>query len=165
MVTFIISFASNCCKGISQTPQVYLDCQVYETDGALAISWDTIVGLFPEGMIDSMFHAFVTLIQQLSSDEWNSLNTVNLLPLQEKQTILSANATDVVYEKKDMLLHELFDSKAREDPSAIAVEAPGKVLTYGQIHNMASSIAHILRQKGVEPNQLVAIVMQKVIVV
>ena len=37
--------------GISQTPQVWLDCQVAEIGGALTVNWDAVQDLFPEGMI------------------------------------------------------------------------------------------------------------------
>ena len=41
--------------GISQTPQVWIDCQVMERRGSLGINWDVRVGVFPEGLIEDMF--------------------------------------------------------------------------------------------------------------
>jgi hypothetical protein len=35
--------------GISQTPQVWLDHQVYESEGELRFNWDFVAALFPSG--------------------------------------------------------------------------------------------------------------------
>nr|MDP9106602.1 condensation domain-containing protein [Candidatus Eremiobacteraeota bacterium] len=55
--------------GISQTPQVWIDCQVMERDGALAVNWDVRDGVFPDGLVDDMFGAFVDAVRRLSRDE------------------------------------------------------------------------------------------------
>ena len=34
---------------ISQTPQVWLDCQVHEESGLLVVDWNWVEALFPEG--------------------------------------------------------------------------------------------------------------------
>ena len=49
--------------GVSQTPQVWLDLQVYEgRDGALRHQWDAVRELFPEGLVDTMSAAFDRLL-------------------------------------------------------------------------------------------------------
>lgn len=49
---------------LTQTPQVWLDHQTYEQDGALMLNWDVVEGLFPEGMVEEMFCAYVDLLQR-----------------------------------------------------------------------------------------------------
>ncbi len=51
---------------VSQTPQVWLDCQVMEYQKALLISWDTVDALFPEGMLDQMFALCSSFFNPLS---------------------------------------------------------------------------------------------------
>jgi aryl carrier-like protein len=53
---------------ISQTPQVWLDHQVYEQDGGVLLAWDAQESLFPEGLIDAMFGAYVRLLDYLAED-------------------------------------------------------------------------------------------------
>jgi nonribosomal peptide synthetase protein BlmIV len=55
--------------GISQTPQVLLDHQVHEYDGCLVHTWDHVVGAFPPGLIEAMFHAHERLLQSLIQDD------------------------------------------------------------------------------------------------
>ncbi|MBF3329124.1 non-ribosomal peptide synthase, partial [Pseudomonas aeruginosa] len=51
---------------ISQTPQVWLDCQVTDQFGGLEIGWDVRLGLFPEGQAEAMFDDFVGLLRRLA---------------------------------------------------------------------------------------------------
>ncbi|NJL38373.1 MAG: acyltransferase domain-containing protein [Leptolyngbyaceae cyanobacterium SM1_4_3] len=54
---------------IAQTPQVWLDHQVYEEAGILVLNWDAVEGLFPAGMVDAMFTAYGRLLHALAGQE------------------------------------------------------------------------------------------------
>ncbi len=51
---------------ITQTPQTWLDNKVYESGGGLGIDWDAPRALFPPGLLDAMFAAYVELLQALA---------------------------------------------------------------------------------------------------
>ena len=53
---------------VSQTPQVLLDYQVSELDGALFLTWDHVAEEFPEGMVSEMFTAYQRLLRSLVDD-------------------------------------------------------------------------------------------------
>ncbi|MER5220674.1 amino acid adenylation domain-containing protein [Streptomyces flaveus] len=55
--------------GISQTPQVSLDFQVFEKAGGLAFNWDHLPAVYPDGLIESMFQDFLTLLEALGEEE------------------------------------------------------------------------------------------------
>ncbi|MCF6526668.1 hypothetical protein, partial [Streptomyces sp. JJ36] len=40
---------------VTQTPQVSLDCQVFEVEGELRVHWGVVEELFPPGLIDTAF--------------------------------------------------------------------------------------------------------------
>ena len=72
---------------VSQTPQVWLDHQVYERHGKLLLYWDAVDALFPEGLLDQMFEAYGVLLQGLLEDElawtqprWPSPSATALAP-------------------------------------------------------------------------------------
>ena len=54
---------------ITQTPQVWLDHQTYEQEGRLVLNWDAVEGLFPEGLVEDMFDAYVRLLNRLAADD------------------------------------------------------------------------------------------------
>ncbi|EHD21425.1 MULTISPECIES: non-ribosomal peptide synthetase [Brenneria] len=55
--------------GISQTPQVWLDHQVYESEGELRFNWDFVAALFPAGQAERQFEQYCALLNRLSEDE------------------------------------------------------------------------------------------------
>ncbi|MGV8546152.1 non-ribosomal peptide synthetase, partial [Pseudomonas aeruginosa] len=55
---------------LSQTPQVWLDHQLYRVGDGILLAWDSVVGLFPEGLPETMFEAYVGLLQRLCDSAW-----------------------------------------------------------------------------------------------
>ena len=67
--------------GISQTPQVWLDNQVYETGGELYFNWDVVEELFNVDEISIMFKQYKSLLLQLANNQecWDK-NIDTLVP-------------------------------------------------------------------------------------
>src|SRR5262249_52984813 len=53
--------------GISQTPQVWIDCQAMEREGGLSVNWDVRDGVLPSGLVDAAFGAFADLLLGLGT--------------------------------------------------------------------------------------------------
>lgn len=60
------SWYYNVTYSITQTPQVYLDCQVMEEADLLVLHWDVQEDRFPDGMIPSLFHQFTVEIEEMA---------------------------------------------------------------------------------------------------
>jgi amino acid adenylation domain-containing protein len=61
----------------------------------------------------------------------------------------------------DVSIHELLEEQALRTPQAIAVEFEGRSLSYGELHARANQLAHLLRGKGVGPEVLVGICVER----
>lgn len=149
---------------ITQTPQVYLDFMVQEDHGTLVLNWDAVDELFPAGMLDAMFEALQTLLDDLCKDEtaWDrglAENAKALLPRAQLDVRRSVNATDAPI--SDHLLHTGFIEQVSRQPDHMAVVTPTKGLTYGELHARASRVEQQLLELDVAPNQLVAVLMEK----
>ncbi|MEJ2629892.1 MAG: amino acid adenylation domain-containing protein [Acidihalobacter sp.] len=59
--------------GISQTPQIWLDHQVYESEGELRFNWDAVEALFDPEQLSAMFAQYTELLRRLAVDPaaWN----------------------------------------------------------------------------------------------
>lgn len=55
--------------GISQTPQVWLDHQIYESEGELRFNWDFVAALFPAGQVERQFEQYCALLNRMAEDE------------------------------------------------------------------------------------------------
>ncbi len=143
-----------------RTPQVWLDHQVVEERGELVVNWDVIEEIFPPGLIDAMFSAYVELLRELSDDEqaWQRPAGA-MLPAADLPARLAANAT--AGPVPDGLLHEPFVARAAAWPQRVAVIAGERTLTFGELDAESNRLDHWLRGRGVAPGALVAIVMDK----
>lgn len=59
------------------------------------------------------------------------------------------------------LLHEAFSDWAARQPEAPALLTRERVISYGEMERLTNRIAHGLRRRGVRPNGLVAVMMEK----
>lgn len=102
---------------VSQTPQVWIDFQIFEINNGLNLSWDAVDELFPDGMLDKMFAAFVAMLNELVSvKDWNKY--VELLPdLAQERGI--DNITE--YYGNGQLLHSAFFVNAVKKKNQIAI--------------------------------------------
>ncbi|KYC35299.1 hypothetical protein WA1_09105 [Scytonema hofmannii PCC 7110] len=143
-----------------QTPQVQLDHEVYEQDGALVCNWDAVEELFPAGLLDDMFSAYSLLLHRLAEEEEVWQETVpQLMPPAQQEQRLTINATSAPV-PADML-HTLFAAQVSQQPRQTAVISSKKILTYEELYYRSNQVAHWLRRLGARPNLLVAVVMEK----
>lgn len=139
---------------LGQTPQVWIDSQFSEANGALCLNWDAVEDLFPAGMLDAMFQAYYCLLERLASEEtaWQEC------PLMLTARSITHPIQAVI---PDKLLHTLFADRVAQDPQQIAVVTSTQKLTYEALFQRSNQVGHRLRHLGARPNQLVAIVMDK----
>ena len=146
--------------GLTQTSQVWLDCQSGEDAGALAFNWDSADELFPPGMLDDMFGAFHGFLQRLAADAeaWN-VGCAALIPESHVRRRATVNATEAPI--PDKLVHELFVEQALKTPAQPAIINGPLSVPYGALLSQARRLGTRLRMLGVRPNTLVPIVMEK----
>ncbi|OII69908.1 non-ribosomal peptide synthetase [Streptomyces sp. CC77] len=145
----------------SRTPQVWLENQVLELDGRLAVHWNAVRGLFPDGTVEDMLDAYTALLDRLVDDPsvWEAVRGVVPLPAAQAEERERANAT--AEDIPAALLHELVAEAARRRPDAVAVVTPGEETTYRELTGTAHRIAHrLLRVPGTEPGGIVAVSMR-----
>ncbi|MEU0878709.1 amino acid adenylation domain-containing protein [Lentzea sp. NPDC005914] len=140
-----------------RTPQVWLDHQVVEDEGALVVNWDVVDEIFPEGMIDTMFAAYEGVLRELCDDEdaWGRQAPM-LVPAAQLEIREAANATDGPL--PDGLLHEGFVARAATDGDRVAVASPLRTLTYAELDAVSNQVAR--RLAGLAPGSFVAVVME-----
>lgn len=145
---------------VSQTPQVFLDHQVTESDGTLYFSWDAVEELFPPGLLDDMFDTYCHLLEKLAWDEqvWHK-PIINLTSINHPKPQLALSTTTASIAEE--LLYTGFLAQVRERAQHNAVVTPHQTLTYEQLSHRAHKLAHRLRKLGACPNTLVGVVMDR----
>ncbi|WP_033290187.1 non-ribosomal peptide synthetase [Amycolatopsis jejuensis] len=142
--------------GITQTPQVFLDCQVNDGAQGLVVDWDERQGIFPDGLVADMFDAFSAVLSALADEEqaWFAEEPVALPSWQVAER---DKVNDTAGPLRDALLHQGFFEQAARTPDAVAVISAAGELSYGDLARRAGAVAATL-PAGPEP---VAVVMDK----
>ncbi len=144
--------------GISQTPQVFLDCQVMEVNRELQINWDIRNGVFPEQLMEHALEKYQEVLHQLAeAQDWSQIDNLQMLVKQELHERIQANdtAVETVLSPIHMDILKQIDNKARD----IAVVKGDKVTTYGELGDRVSGISLELGKLGLKDNELVGIFM------
>ncbi|MGZ3241866.1 MAG: AMP-binding protein [Burkholderiaceae bacterium] len=147
--------------GCLETPQVMLDHQFWElADGRFWYVWDLIEHFFPEGMIDTMWEAYQTLLTRFAEDEdiWSTIE-FDLLPAEQLQQRVELNRTASTV--PEGVLRDALVLQAALHPDKAAVITPSRTLTYGELYLQAKAVAYRLLQAGAEPRELVAVMLDK----
>ncbi len=149
---------------VGQTPQVCLDYMVQESAGELVVNWDAIEELFPAELLDDMFEAYQRLLQDLAADDsaWQrslAENARRLIPA--AQMVLRDAANSTAAPLTGDLLHTPFLRQVAERPEHLAVCTPKRRLSYRDVYGYACRIEQELLRCQVQPNELVAVMMEK----
>jgi pyochelin synthetase len=145
---------------INQTPQVWADFQVSEREGALRMYWEAVEEIFPPGLLEDAFDAYVRLVQRLADEDeaWQDARLQLVPPEQMAQwEVINGKRAPI----PDKLLHTLFEEQVARRPGKMAVVSGQQRLTYEALDQWSNQVGRELRGLGVRPNQLVAVVMEK----
>lgn len=148
----------NLVYNISQTPQVWLDHQVVEMDGELCLFWDYVKELFDPDMIDAMFGTYVGLLKNIALGKVGSTEKIVIkAPISKIRA--KANQTTKTIEPDT--LDGMFLKACSKYPNNIAVVTDNITLTYKELYNRAISVRDALKLKGMQKNDIAAIMFNK----
>ncbi|PWK15798.1 non-ribosomal peptide synthetase [Tumebacillus permanentifrigoris] len=143
-----------------QASQFDLALKVLENEAGLELYFEYNPNLFLASSVQKMAEQFVSLLDVVLDDAELGLYEVDLLTAVDKQVYAELNDTAVEYDL-DALLFEGFVEIAEAHPERIALRDRERTMTYGELHERSNSLAHFLRARGVQRNQLVAIMMER----
>lgn len=154
---------------LTQTPQIWLDHQVYENKDALAFNWDYVVELFPQGMVEDMFSSYKALLHKLAeSEDWISLDSV-IPPKEQLDRRTAYNNTDnqpgpmpdPLAPQGFRLLSDGFMYHVVRQPNAPAVIAPETTLSYEDLYTKAVATTLEIQRRGIASGSAVAVILPR----
>ncbi|RMS62195.1 Amino acid adenylation, partial [Pseudomonas syringae pv. aceris] len=106
--------------------------------------------------------ALRSLVEALERTPQAALNSLPLLPDDERELLLTGfNDTAHPY-PRDVLIHQLIEHQVNQRPGTCAVRGDsGPLLTYAELNQQANQLAHRLIELGVEPDSRVAVSLRR----
>lgn len=142
--------------GVSQTPQVFIDCQAMDTDAGLQINWDVREGIFEDDMLQDMFNTFENILINLSNNEETWVKQLKVdIPKWQYESREKANNTNKIFDDKSLL--EDFFEKVKSYPNKTAVIDSTGRLSYKELYDKSVSIALALKENNVKKGEHVIV--------
>ena len=138
----------------------WLRLRAEEREGLLLLYADIAEERFPEGLADALLGACRDLLRRLAGDEpaWRDARR-RLIPAQQLARIIAFNTTAAPL--PEPFLHGLLAARARERADLLALAAPGRSLSYGELLRLSDNLGHRLREEGARRNTPVAVALEK----
>jgi amino acid adenylation domain-containing protein len=116
---------------------------------------------FDDDVLNRLLDHWQTLLESMAAASDQPLTALSMLTSAETQRMLGEwNATQADY-PRDACLHHLFEQQAQQTPEAVAAVFEQQQLTYGELEQYANRLAHTLQHKGVGPEVLVGIYVER----
>jgi tyrocidine synthetase III len=127
----------------------------------ISLSIEYCTKLFRKETIERMVgHLKKILIETIENIDI-ALCEIDILTGEEKQKLLHEFNNTYVEYPGDKTVHELFEAQAGKTPDNIAVVYGDKQLSYNTLNEKANQLASVLRAKGVGPDSIVGIMVER----
>ncbi|KAB0494812.1 amino acid adenylation domain-containing protein [Pseudomonas vancouverensis] len=146
-----------------KTTKFDLMLDTVDSDDGIHASFVYATELFDAATIERLGRHWLNLLQAIGVDASVALADLAMLDAAEQQATLldwnrSAKANASV---SQLCAHQLIEAQAAAHPHKIAVTCEGVSLTYAELNGRANRIAHRLRERGVGPDVLVGIALER----
>jgi fengycin family lipopeptide synthetase D len=117
--------------------------------------------LFKKETIERLKRHYLNILKQVTENPGVRLKDIDILTEEERNGILyHFNNTQAEY-PKDQTIQRFFEEQVEKTPAQIAIVFEDKQLTYKELNEKANRLARMLRDKGVGPDKIVAIMMKR----
>ncbi|TQV85988.1 non-ribosomal peptide synthetase [Aliikangiella coralliicola] len=117
--------------------------------------------LYKPQTIERMIEHLSALCQSITDTPDEPIRSLNYMSSAEKQTLLfDYNQTRADY-PKSQCIHQLFEAKVKQQPDQVAVIFNQEKLTYQQLYDKSQALAFYLQAKGVTPDTLVGLCLER----
>ena len=144
-----------------RTTQFDLTLDTYEKSGTLHAALTYANDLFDAPSIERMARHWISLLQAMVVEGEQRVGELPMLDVDEQQVLVHAwNQTAQAY-PTERGIHQLIEDQVQHTPHAPALVFGDTTLTYAQLDARANRLAHALREKGVGPDALVGICVER----
>ncbi len=114
---------------------------------------------YPAAGIERMAQQYLALLKSVVANPSATVGDLNLTPANQLRAL--ARRVRAIHRPCEELLQDGFELQVRRNPSALAIAAPARRLTYGELNTLSESTADALVSNGLKPGGLVAVMLPK----
>ena len=141
--------------------QCDLTVTVMLTASSLILQGHFDTDLFEASTIQRLLGHIGMILEGIIRDPSVTVLRLPILTATERQELLVEWNGSNTQAPPSATLHELFEAQVERNPEALALTCEGHSLTYGELNQRANRLAHALRERGVGPEVMVAIYIDR----
>jgi amino acid adenylation domain-containing protein len=161
--------AAQALKGLEVSPlggeelRTRFDLEVYawEREGEIECYWVYNRDLFDRWRIEQMVRHYRRLLESVAANPMRQIRELEMLSADERRLLLQDFNATANPRPSEATLPALFEHHVERAPESQAVVCGEQRLTYGELNRRANQLAHCLRRKGVGPEVLVGISLER----
>ncbi len=139
---------------ITQTSQVYLDCQIYRYRSQYAVVWDYLEKLFDHNMLSDMFTYFIRLIRYVINQK-----DIEAAPIGNEDKIKQYNQTAVPYH--EMTIPAMLEQSFARYGGKPAISDGTITWTYDQLRLKTEGLKQQYERAGIKSLDPVIVLVEK----
>jgi amino acid adenylation domain-containing protein len=143
------------------TAKYDLTLDLEESHGRITGVLNYATGLFSAETASRYIVYLRNALSAISQDCTRRISTVEVMSEEERQQLVHEWSGAAVSYGPDRCIHELFEEKVRLDPDKIALVFEEENVTFRQINERANQLARYLIDRGLKPDDLVAVCMSR----
>ncbi len=143
------------------TAKFDLTVPMLETKEGLIGTWEYNTDLFDEPMIEQMIRHYENILRSVIAAPDQPISHIPILSEKERRQLLASSTHVSPSSRRGASLHELFEAQVESTPEAVALVFEGSSLTYEELNRRANKLANHLRSRGVGPDMLVGISVER----
>ena len=129
--------------------------------GIINVAYDYKTSKYTTDDIYLLHSRLLHIMNQILDNNSVLLKDIEIVTPDEKEELLYGfNKTEAKY-PKDKTISQLFEEQATKTPDAVALVFEDQELTYQELNERANSLANYLRKKGVGPDDLIGVMVNR----
>ena len=144
-----------------KTARFDLEVSLSEREGRLSCTFVYATDLFDSEGAGRMIGHYQTVLEEVVRDSNRRVSELAILTEAERQQVLVEWNRTEADSPKGRTVHGLFEEQVERTPEAVAVVFGEERLTYGQLNERSNRLARYLRKRGVGPEVLVGLCVER----
>ncbi|MCA1559762.1 MAG: condensation domain-containing protein [Actinobacteria bacterium] len=116
--------------------------------------------LFTRSDIERITMHYVRLIRTFADNPTTKVGAITLVDTEEKRQIL-VEWNDTARDVAPASVSALFEAQVARTPDNVAVRFNGEALSYAELDHRANELAHLLHERGIGPEDIVALALPR----
>jgi amino acid adenylation domain-containing protein/non-ribosomal peptide synthase protein (TIGR01720 family) len=146
--------------GGAEIAKFELSLYASETAEGLNLTWNYATSLFEARTIERLAQSFVVLLDGIVAAPETTAAKLPILTTAD-EALLRSRGGEALELPTLLCIHEIFEEQVEKSPDAVAVVCGNDALTYRQLNERANQVAHGLIERGVGPDVLVGICVER----